>query len=69
LVAATSTGVRLVRSLQQLQALCRVREHEADNAATLDTEPVVIQQLVEGPLERLAAGDGHPHTNLGGTRP
>lgn len=47
-----STGVHTVRSRQQLEALCAARAGDRGAGAT---EPVVVQQLVEGALERLQA--------------
>lgn len=50
-----STGVHRVRGQRQLETLCLARTREIDGAAAIEPEPVVVQQLVEGPLERLQA--------------
>ena len=50
-----SAGMHRVRGQQQLEGLCLARAQETDGAAAIQAEPLVVQQLVEGPLERLQA--------------
>lgn len=54
-----STGVHRVRSRQQLEELCGARAQAAVGAAATEAEPVVVQQLVEGALERVQAIFAH----------
>jgi hypothetical protein len=50
-----STGVHRVRNQGELEAFCVARAAQADDTAAVEPEPIVVQQLVEGPLERVQA--------------